>query len=51
LCTLGVHDWLGILEIVDIKTLFENLEALKATIEAIARCGEFYAFMIARDLF
>jgi len=51
LCTLGVHDWLGILEIVDIKTLFENLDALKATIEAIAGCGEFYAFMIAKDLF
>jgi len=51
LCTLGVHDWLAIFEIVDITTLFESWDAFKATVEAVAECGEFVAFMIAKGHF
>jgi len=50
-CTLGVHDWLAILEIVDIMTLFESWDAFKATVEAAAGCAEFYAWMISKGLF
>jgi len=51
LCTIGLHDWSVILEIVDIKTLFESWDAFKATVEAAVGCGEFYAFMVAKRLF
>ena len=51
LCTLGVHDWSAILEIVNIKTIFENWDAFKATVETGVDCAEFYAFMVLRGLF
>jgi len=51
LCTLGIHNWLVILEIVDIKTLFASWDAFLATVEAVADCAEFYAFIIAKGLF
>jgi hypothetical protein len=51
LCTLGVHNWLAILEIVDITTLFESWDAFKATVEAVADCAEFYTFMIMKGFF
>jgi hypothetical protein len=51
LCSLGIHDWSAILEIVDIRTLFESWDAFKATLEAGMECAEFLAFMIAKDLF
>jgi hypothetical protein len=51
LCTLGIHDWSVILEIVDIKTLFASWDAFLATVEAVAGCAEFYAFIIAKGLF
>lgn len=49
-CSLGVHDWAAVLEIVDIKTLFSSWDAFKATVETAADCGAFYAFMVARGL-
>ncbi|KIJ65779.1 hypothetical protein HYDPIDRAFT_174667 [Hydnomerulius pinastri MD-312] len=50
-CTLGVHDWAAVLEIVDITTLFSSWDAFKATIEATADCAEFYEYMVERGMF
>ncbi|KAF9240394.1 hypothetical protein BU15DRAFT_87629 [Melanogaster broomeanus] len=50
-CTLGVHDWAAVLEIVDVTTLFSSWDAFKATIETAADCIEFYAYMVERGLF
>ncbi|KAF7984006.1 hypothetical protein HWV62_17494 [Athelia sp. TMB] len=51
LCTLGIHDWEAIIEIVDIKTLFESWDAFKATLEAAGDCAAFIAWLIIKDLF
>jgi len=51
LCSLGLQNWVAILEIVDIKTLFQSWHSFKATVEAGTGCVEFFAFMIAKDLF
>lgn len=51
LCTLGVRVWEAIIEIVDIKTLFQSWDAFKATVQAAGGCGEFFAFLVAKDLF
>jgi len=51
LCTLGLYNWVAILEIVDIRTLFQSWDAFKATVEAAVGCGDFFAFMIGKDLF
>lgn len=51
LCTLGLQDWVAIVEIVDIKTLFSSWDAFKATVDAGAGCAEFYVFMIEKGLF
>jgi len=48
---LGINDWEAILEIVDIKTLFQSWDAFKATVEAGVGCGEYIAFMILKKLF
>ncbi|KIJ06358.1 hypothetical protein PAXINDRAFT_103402 [Paxillus involutus ATCC 200175] len=47
-CTLGVHDWAAIIEIVGITTPFANWDALKATMQAIAYCTGFYGHMAER---
>jgi len=51
LCSLGLHNWVAILEIVDIRTIFRSWEGFKATIEAGVECAEFLAFMVAKSLF
>ncbi|KZP24755.1 hypothetical protein FIBSPDRAFT_856524 [Athelia psychrophila] len=51
LCSLGIHDWLAIIEIVDIKTLFDSWDAFKATVEAAGDCAAFIAWMVAKGLF
>lgn len=50
-CTLGVHDWAVVLEIVNITTLFSSWDAFKATIQTAEDCGAFYAHMVERGLF
>ncbi|KAG8215824.1 hypothetical protein J3R82DRAFT_7766 [Butyriboletus roseoflavus] len=50
-CTLDVHDWAAVLEIVDIRILFSSWDAFKATIETAMDCGAFYAYMVGRGLF
>ena len=50
-CQLGVHAWAAVLEIVDIRTLFSSWGAFKATVETAADCGEFYAYMLEKELF
>ncbi|KII85981.1 hypothetical protein PLICRDRAFT_56457 [Plicaturopsis crispa FD-325 SS-3] len=51
LCTLPPTDWLAIVEIVDIKTLFSSWDAFKATVDAADGCVEFYAWVVAKGLF
>jgi len=51
LCTLGLHNWVAILEIVDIRTFFQSWDAFKATVEATAECAELFAFLIGKGLF
>jgi len=46
LCTLSVRDWMEIVEVVDLKTLFGSWEALKEVLEAAAGCLELYAFLL-----
>ncbi|KAF9228276.1 hypothetical protein BS17DRAFT_773401 [Gyrodon lividus] len=50
-CTLGVHNWVAVLGIVDITTLFSSWHAFTAMIEAAVDCGEFYAYMVERGMF
>ncbi|KAI9568958.1 hypothetical protein HD554DRAFT_633883 [Boletus coccyginus] len=50
LCTLGVHDWAAVLEIVGVTTLFSSWDAFKATMEAVMDCGAFYAHAVTRGL-
>ncbi|KAH0835686.1 hypothetical protein J3R83DRAFT_9460, partial [Lanmaoa asiatica] len=50
-CTLSVQDWATVLEIVDITTVLSSWDSFKATIETLAGCGEFYAYMVERGLF
>jgi hypothetical protein len=49
-CKLPPSDWGAILEIVDVKTLFDSWDAFKATLMAGAECLEFYAFLIDQGL-
>jgi len=51
LCTLPVNDWAAIIQIVDIKTLFQNWDAFEATVEAAVECAAFDAFMVLSGLF
>ena len=45
-CSLGVEVWETVLEIVDIRTLFSNWDAFKATIETAGDCVTFYAYVV-----
>lgn len=49
-CKLPLSDWLAVLKIVDIKTLFDSWDAFKATLMAGTDCLEFYAFLIEQGL-
>jgi hypothetical protein len=49
-CKLPVSDWYAVLEIVDIKTLYDSWDAFKATLGAGTECLEFYAFLVNRSL-
>ena len=42
-CTLSVKDWIEIVEVVGLKTLFGNWEALKEVLKTVAGCLELYA--------
>ena len=46
LCKLPVSDWLEIVKVVQLKTLFQNWDAFKGTVEAAEGCLEFYAFLL-----
>ncbi|KIM39491.1 hypothetical protein M413DRAFT_192033 [Hebeloma cylindrosporum] len=45
-CTLAVKDWLEIIEIIDLKTLFGSWEALKEALQAATGCLELYLFFL-----
>ncbi|KAJ7503076.1 hypothetical protein B0H11DRAFT_1987705 [Mycena galericulata] len=49
-CKLPPSDWGAVLEIVDIRTLFDSWDAFKATLTAGIECLEFYTFLVERDL-
>jgi len=46
LCALGLKDWIRIVEIIDLKTLFGSREGLKEALEATAGCLQLYSFFI-----
>jgi len=46
LCTLPVEDWFAIVDIVELKTLFQSWEAFLATVEAADGCLDFYAWLL-----
>lgn len=50
-CTLGVDAWAVVLEIVNVTTLFSSWDSLRAVVETAKDCGEFYAYMVERELF
>jgi hypothetical protein len=50
LCTLPPSDWLAIVNIVQLKTLFDSWDAFLATLEAAEGCLEFYIFLLAQAL-
>ena len=39
-------DWLEIVKVVQLITLFQNWDAFKGTVEAAEGCLEFYAFLL-----
>jgi hypothetical protein len=45
-CTLSVKDWVEIVEVVDLKTLFGSWEALNEALQAATGCLELYAFLL-----
>lgn len=52
LCKLPVTDWEAIVEkIVGFSTLFASWDAFKATVEATEGCAEFFAWVVANDIF
>ncbi|KAJ7647774.1 hypothetical protein FB45DRAFT_894387 [Roridomyces roridus] len=50
ICKLPPEDWLAVLDIVDITTLFDSWDAFKATLKTSGDCLEFYAFLIEHGL-
>ncbi|TRM58832.1 hypothetical protein BD626DRAFT_437887 [Schizophyllum amplum] len=50
LCTLSAVDWLAIVDIVQLPTLFQSWDAFKETLEAGGDCLEFYGFLITHGL-
>ncbi|RDB27688.1 hypothetical protein Hypma_003254 [Hypsizygus marmoreus] len=51
LCTLPLTDWLAIVHIVGLKTLFESKEAFLATLEAEKGCLKAYLFFLGDLIF
>ncbi|KAJ7072718.1 hypothetical protein C8F01DRAFT_1045497 [Mycena amicta] len=49
-CKLPPSDWEAILNIIDIKTLFDSWDALKATLTAGTECLEMYVFFGKKTL-
>lgn len=49
-CTLGPSDWLVIIETVSPKDLFGGVDNLKAVLETVGGCTEFYAWLIEQGI-
>jgi hypothetical protein len=49
-CTLPPSDWRAVLEIVDLKTLFDSWDAFKATLMAGTECLELEAFLVEQNI-
>lgn len=50
LCKLSPSDWVAVVDIVRLKTLFENWDALLSVLEVGGECLEFHTFLVARVL-
>jgi hypothetical protein len=50
LCKLSVYDWVAVVDIVELKTLFENWDVLLSVLEVGEECLGFYTFLAARAL-
>ncbi|KAJ7189560.1 hypothetical protein GGX14DRAFT_484836 [Mycena pura] len=49
ICKLPPSDWEAVLNIVDIKTLFDSWDALRETLTVGTECLELYAFLAERS--
>ena len=47
-CELGVHNWEAIIEVVELKSLFENWDAFTSSVKTLAGCGKLWAFLVAK---
>ena len=46
ICSLPPSDWLAIVDIVSLKTIFSSWGAMKAVLETGAGCLDFYSFLV-----
>lgn len=49
-CVLGPADWTIIVDTVDLKDLFGSLDQLKAVLQTVGGCAEFYAWLIKQGI-
>jgi hypothetical protein len=49
-CTLPPSDWEIIISTVSFKELFSSLDALKATLQTVKGCADFYVWLIDRAI-
>ena len=49
-CMLPLRDWLAIVDIVDVRTLFGSWDAFEGSVKAGVGCLQFYAFLVRRGL-
>jgi hypothetical protein len=49
-CTLPPSDWEVIVSMVSLKELFGSLDSLKATLETVEGCVEFYKWLMKRGI-
>jgi Stanniocalcin family. len=49
-CMLPLEDWLAIVDIVDVKTLFASWDAFDASVKVGVRCLEFRAFLVRQNV-
>ncbi|RPA87304.1 hypothetical protein BJ508DRAFT_199167, partial [Ascobolus immersus RN42] len=45
-CMLPATDWVELLKVVKFEALFQSWESVKATVDALTGCGEFYYFVL-----
>jgi Stanniocalcin family len=49
-CLLSPEDWVSVVDIVQLKRIFGNWDAFKATVQASKDCVELWAFLLEKKL-